>query len=263
MTSFEPQDIAREAPRIILQGDAQAAQDIVCTQFGDRDARLPENLVLFNTPYLDQSRIVPMVDAIFAGADKVFVTYPHLARASARIGRYGFSFPQWRYLAQNFNEKSILEKYGMKRLRRDNDVRDASLPDPQRDEFGPGFVWQSGGWYVEYRRAYVLAANEEAALLIRNNSYFFGRDRLPNAAYVAQGRFSPEELQAFDLPDLEKFTRWQDVLSNPSLVQQAQKILDYLDIFEMRMTQWMMGSGRRHLLEFMQYKLLGNAPTQP
>lgn len=63
--------------------------------------------------------------------------------------------------------------------------RSASLPDPARDELGVGFVRARGGAYVEYRRAYIIYAAQQGVLLVRNSSYFYGRDRLDHAVYVA------------------------------------------------------------------------------
>jgi len=177
------------------------------------------------------------------------------AKFYARIGRYGFSFPQWRFLAQRFAGSNLFEHFGLKRIERADDMRAAHLPknDPERDEYGVGFVLETDDWYLEYRRAYVLCAcriaGREAALIIRNSSYFFGRDRLPYAAAVAWQ--VPVNPSAFDAGVYAPLPQAMDEGDVADKLRRLQNILDYLDTQERAISNWLSsGAGITHLCEF-------------
>jgi len=146
----------------------------------------------------------------------------------------------------------------MQRLRRDTDVRDATLSpaDPNRDLFGPGFVWSDDQWYIEYRRAYIVCSSRSvqspATIVIRNNSYFYGRDRLPSPVYVALEPLTPREIQDITAERLEnsgKFVRLQDMLRATDNIPAADKVrrlnglLDYLDKFDTGLSHWLGSTG--------------------
>ncbi|GEM_PF-1246307 len=247
----DPKPVTRIAPRVIELADAQTACDLVCSSSENRDIWLPEALTLFNTSGLSPGRLRRMTGSVFGWnkpADPAIAD--SLARSNARLGRYGFSFPQWRFLAQAFNGASLLEHYGMRRLRRATDIADAALKEPHRDLFGPGFVWRDDTTYVEYRRAYIVCSDAsegiEATLVIRNNSYYFGRDRLPDPVYVSWRRLSPEFLRninpgSFSAPS--PFTRWQDSMHEdlPEKARRVTRLIDFLDGFDNRLSAWLAG----------------------
>lgn len=122
-----------------------------------------------------------------------------IASVHGRIEYLGEEFPFWRFLTQSVGGPSLVERYGLRRLNRPTDLRDPKLSDPDRDEFGVGFCFEYTGHYVEYRRAYIaasLSGVSPVTIIIRNNSPYFGRDRLPEAAYVSFQPISVDALQA-------------------------------------------------------------------
>ncbi len=238
--------IARAVPEIVGASDARAAHGLM-KHFNT--AWLPEALALFNTRGLLANQKRDMAAAIPAAT----------ADNAARIGRYGFSFPQWRFVSQGFGGPALIERYGMTRLTRANDVRDASLPksNPDRDKFGVGFVKRDGAGSVEYRRTYVLCANDEGALLIRNSSYFFGRDRLPCPAYVSDRALSDDDLRGIDETNLAGlgFKPWHEA---PEMQAITCRLLDRLDREDMKLSQWL-GTEGLHIIKLMLEKQ-GKAP---
>jgi hypothetical protein len=254
--SGDMKPLSAAVPHIIEQADTESACNLAIWVSDDpekRNSSLPEMLALCATPGLNANQKAFLNERIFS---QPLPSDPSLNGAlsdcNARIGRYGFSFPQWRYITQKFDGPSLIEHYGMRRLERDTDILDAALQDPARDRFGPGFVWSDDTWYVEYRRAYIIVANRSkenpAALLIRNNSYFFGRDRLPAPAYVSWKRLSDKQLQGLtegDLSNPELFSRWQESMDSISSLSPAEKsrrakgLLDYLDNFDAALSMWL------------------------
>lgn len=259
-------------PVIVQNGPALAAYRIACAPSYNRRHWLPEAMALFNTDNLSSRQKRHMVRAIFDIEDHAVNDQTALALAdiSGAIGRYGFSFPQWRFVSQSFKGgPSLLEHFGMARQSRPNDVRAPDLPrhNPQRDEFGTGFTWTDGEWSVEYRRAYILCANHTAeraaTLVIRNNSYFFGRDRLPAPFYATFTPMAPDDLHDLNIKTLEHsgvFVRWQNIVNAPhglpiaERVARTEMLLNFLDGFDMDLSLWLQNEhgGRAHLVDFLQ-----------
>lgn len=173
-----------------------------------------------------------------------------LANLSHDMAMIGFSFPSWRFVSMGFGDdpKALLEHAGMDKRKRFNDVRDKSLPrsNPQRDEFGTGFVWQGDDWRVEYRRAYAAISRFDpqspAHLVIRNSSFFFGRDRIEAPVLVS---FSPLSFEALDDLDSEQFADpdlfipWQDIvyesenaLELDERLDRVQGLVEFFDTFD-------------------------------
>lgn len=254
-SSTDVKPISKITPHIVGEGNTAMAHGLVCATSANRDYWLPEALALFNVPGLSQTQRKRMVGAVFSDETPLDeATAAALADCNARMGRYGFSFPQWRFVSQGFDGSALVEQFGMAKIPRDNDVRDPTLPKstPERDEFGLGFVWGNGDWNVEYRRAYILCSNHcednAATLVIRNNSYFFGRDRLPAPFYASFEPIEAETLQTLDTGMLEQsglFSRWQDIThANQSLpleekVRRTQHLLNFLDAFDARLALWL------------------------
>lgn len=235
----DTRDITRRAVAILRDGDAAGAVDLAL-----RHADLPEALMVFNTAGLDAAQKSQMSKAINGAG----------AGIHARLGALCFSFPLWRFPAQAEGGTSLLEQFGMRRLSRPTDLRDAALPDPARDEFGTGFVWQGYGTVIEYRRAYMLCATDDAALIVRNSSYFFGRDRLAAPVYMSFGGETPESLQALTRDDIEtRFSPWNEV--PPEKTRLAENLVARLDAFEGSFQSWMHQDGLPAVQNFLRARL--------
>ncbi len=251
-------------PAIIHAQDAAAAHALV-TCFGAVPGLLPEHLMLLDVAGLPAAHRRAMLAALVPDAaawpeDQVLQT----ARLSARMGAYGFSFPLWRFLTQRRRAPALLEQYGFTRRERVTDVRDAALPrhDPARDLYGVGFLRQDAAWTVEYRRAYILCAcharGDAAVIVIRNSSYFFGRDRLPAPVYAAFGEIVPETLQALDADGFTggRLSAYPQVLAAPDGLSVAEKLrrlarlVDRLDAEEQKISRWLCGAGAAHAAAF-------------
>lgn len=264
-------------PGLVLRGPASTACAFVrgMDMNGGEDV-LPEALVLFNASGLSAPQRKEMVKAVFPRLVTVTDEIADgLADCHARIGRYGFSFPQWRFVMKGFPPgPSLAELFGMKRQDRPSDVRDPALPksDPERDEFGTGFVSTQGGLSVEYRRAYILCADRsegnEAVLVIRNSSRFFGRDRLPSAAFVSWNGLTREALEKLDAESFSgaggPLLKWRDAfrpgpdgLRVEEKVRRVQRLLDRLDGFDRGMSAWLRSrEGAPHLADYVTFALL-------
>ncbi len=253
-------------PAIIHEGAAAAAYDLV-TRFGGVSCLLPEHLMLLGTAGLTPAQMYEMLAActgLSAGpADQAVVA----ARLSGRLAAYGFSFPLWRFLTQRQQAPALLEQYGFKRIERATDVRDARLPrhDPARDLFGMGFVYHEGDWTIEYRRAYILCVcrtpADAAAVVIRNNSYFFGRDRLPAPVYTAwqclpQNDVHVHPSDANGFAKGTSFAPWPqslvmaDAISADEKLRRLSRLLDRLDTAETLLSRWLCGAGAEYAAVF-------------
>ncbi len=268
--AVDSKPLTKLAPQIIAKGQAGIAADLVALSSQNRANWLPESLVLFNTPGLRRNQKEQMISALFS--PKAIVgpgQVNELAELSGRIGYYGFTFPQWRFLTQRIGaEPSLAEQFKMKPLKRATDIRDASLPDPARDELGGGFAWQDGEWYIEYRRSYILVANSDTSLVIRNNSHFYGRDRLKNAVYFSLSPRSVEQLQAITAAELETsghFQKWQDLLNaHPDMrldekLVRVSRLIEQLNRFNADFDQWIKKEGTSALLKLFESK--ANTPS--
>ncbi len=252
-------DISAIVPDIIKSGNANAASDLVCSPAKDQQSWLAEAFSLFNTPGLRISQRRSMCEKIFAAKDTSVPEVVRLSKCTGRIGDYGFSFPRLRFVCQHSgNAPALVESFGMQRQVRDSDVRNAALApsDPKRDELGTGFSWHDDKHYVEYRRSYIvcsdLSKETPATIVIRNNSHFFGRDRLPSAAYISTQLLTPDELKNLTPDMLEnsgRFTKWQDVAKVPPgqtldmPLRRTEKLLTYLDDFEAGLNSWFKSNG--------------------
>ncbi len=247
--------ITRIVPNLVRERDRETALQLV-RSMGSAATFLPETLALFNTKHFSLLQKSEMLRAAFPPTqtlqDDIINAW---SDCNADIGRIGFSFPQWRFLAQGFdNGPSMLERFGMKKLERSTDIRDASLPknDPNRDKYGVGFVHHDGDVTIEYRRAYILCSSREpgreASLIVRNNSYFFGRDRLPSAALVSWQHLQPSDLEALDessFADGGPFVPWQKAFSADDAQTLRNKmfriehLLERIEYFDKNMNVWM------------------------
>ncbi len=247
-TGDDSKALSSAVPLIIAAKNANAACDLVVTESKNRDSWLPEALMLLGTAGLEPNQRKRMVEKVFS-----------CAKCSARMGSYSFSFPRWRFISQKSGDApALVEQFGMQRLNRDTDIRDASLSpaDPNRDELGAGFTWSDDKWHVEYRRAYIVCSNHSsdspATVVIRNNSYYFGRDRLPSPVYVSFEALKPDELNALTADTLEKsgkFIKWQNVihaidnLPAKDKVKRMERVLNYLDDFDGNLHRWLCSRG--------------------
>lgn len=248
-------EISLVSPKIVTQEYAEAAFELVTAPSANRDEWLPEALSLFNTKGLNSSQLRCMVSSVLSPIFELTKEdLKSLADVCSRIGRLGFSFPQWRFVCLGIGGKSLIENFGMERLQRETDIRDAELPpyDPNRDKYGVGFVFEESDWYIEYRRAYIVCSHSSeensATVIIRNNSYFYGRDRLPAPFYVSWEPISAEVLKDLDDSSLSKggvFVRLQDMLRSSSELSVSEKsrrlcnLLDFIDDFDSKLSLWL------------------------
>jgi NH3-dependent NAD+ synthetase len=238
-------------PRILVDHDTAAAHGIVTSASPNRAGWLPEAFALMGTMGLSPAQTRDMATAVFGSkvAELDDAQVAALADITSRIGQIAFSFPAKRFTTQGFTGgASLIERAGFTRQTRSSDVRDASLPksNPQRDELGTGFTWTDGAWHVEQRRAYVLfsdlSADMPVTLIIRNSSYYFGRDRLKNAAYVSFEKKSPNELLALTAADIDKpqnFMPWQNVPEAAEKLSRVAHALDAMDAIDCKFSQWL------------------------
>lgn len=196
-----------------------------------------------------QSGIVPAPEDVPI-PERMFLS-PDETSLQRRVALLGFSFPVWRFLSQVVGGPSLLEHFGMARLARAPDLRDASLPDPARDEYGVGFcLLMTGGTYIEYRRAYILCGvAAQGCLVIRNNSWFFGRDRLPWPAAVSFTRRDVDDWQDIAPQSIADF---QAIDPHPVFVQHC---LELIEAHEKRLQSWLLTAGIPYLVAFLREKL--------
>lgn len=249
-------------PAIIHEQDTAAAHTLVM-RFGAVPDLLPEHLMLLGVSGLTGAQQRAMLAALMpAAAEWPDDAITQTAQLSGRMGAYGFSFPLWRFLTQRTAAPALLEQYGFTRTERPTDVRNASLPrhDPARDLYGMGFVHQDDAWTVEYRRAYILCAchapDDAAAVVIRNSSYFFGRDRLPAPVYAAFGAV-PRDLDVAD-GSSAGLQPWLTALAGADALPAYEKIrrvinvLARIDMQEQAISNWLCGDGAAAAAEYMQ-----------
>jgi NH3-dependent NAD+ synthetase len=168
-----------------------------------------------------------------------------------RLRHLGSTFPVWRFPAARVNGTSLLEEWGMTRLERPNDLRDASLPDPARDEFGAAYTWhdEMGETYVELRRAYFLCTfygESPVTVVIRNNSAWFGWDRLPERAYVSFAPMTVADLRALTLESFRPdgyFLSWVEVEgqldSDDAKLRRVARAIDWLEVLRVDFHEWL------------------------
>jgi NH3-dependent NAD+ synthetase len=169
----------------------------------------------------------------------------------SRLRNLGSTFPVWRFPAEQVDGKSLLESWGMTRLERVTDIRDPSLPNPDRDELGTGYYWfdKHTNSYTELRRAYYLVSflgEHPITVVIRNNSPYFGWDRLPDRVYVSFEATSLEELQAITAEAFRpggKFKAWIGADNNLGgdeiKLQRLANALDWLEVLRVEFHEWL------------------------
>ncbi len=271
LDGFDPVWVTKILPAILREEDTQISSLVVVSLVSSfakgKDEWLPEALMMFKTPGLSAEQKRTMIESVFRPKQTPDdATIDTIANCSATIGRYGFSFPQWRFVSQGFAGPALIERYGLQRLARHTDVGNADLPksNPNRDHFGIGFVKSDAEWTIEYRRAYILCSHrtdeKTTTLVMRNSSRFFGRDRLPAPAYISWENLTPDDLQNLDDHDFSKdgpFIEWNDILNEtniplPEKLRDVQNLLAHLDDEDMRLSQWLFSQdGQTHLADFM------------
>lgn len=257
----DPKLITALIPSIVRDNDSTTTYRLV-TEFSKQANIRPELNMLFHVKGFFSQQRRGLCQAFYGVSDVEKVE--SLASISRSVGAIGFSFPTWRYISQRFNDKSLIEHYGFERLQRETDVRDASLPysNPERDEFGTGFVTDFyEGVYIEYRRAYILFSVKEkgnqSSFLVRNSSYFFGRDRLPHPAY-----YSFESMDSSDLKNLnhESVDRFFKPVSKVGFektddITKLKDILDSFKTYDYLSSRWLLDRGRDHFVSFLKSAL--------
>lgn len=246
---WHPEALTMLLPIILYEQDARLAHRLIgeTVQVPDITQWLPEALTLFNVKKLTELQTYQMNRRIFGllSSAKVHGINHLVAQCNAKLGRIGFSFPIWRYVTKQFDSMSLFEHFGFIRLTRDSD----------RYRFGPGFVWQRKQLYIEYRQAYILCSNQYCTLLIRNSSFFFGRDKLHSPIYV-----SPKPLTAYELCNIteivleNEFIKWQNLFDTPQpalLIRQVLELLNAFDRLDNSFFRWLVNSGRSHLIYFL------------
>ena len=240
--------MTRILPDMLRGGDGAMAVALVhAARFNG--AALPEAMTLFATPDLTTQQR----DCMTAATTPLSIAWPdddvtRLADCQGRFGRLGFSFPLWRYLAQSNGRQALLEEFGMQRLRRDTD----SFASGTAARFGAGFAHAENDIYIEYRQAYLLAADRspgnETALLIRNNSYFFGRDRLAEPVYAGWTPLPDTELQALNRDHLSGLLPRRQAIeaveAPAEKLRRVTRLLDRLDAFDAGLHDWLWKDGR-------------------
>jgi hypothetical protein len=249
---------SRQVRALLATQDPTAAVDLMREMAPDPRLR-PEALALFCTPGLSLQHKASMLDAIWQGhpgAEDGALT----AGCLASLGRLGFAFPQWRFLAQSFGGTSLLERSGMRRMHRDTDVLHAPDVHAGEDGFGPGFLHAlDAGWSVEYRRAYLLCSvrrpGAEACLLVRNSNHFFGRDRLDHPVYACFEPLATDFIESLDRAAIERgktFRPWpptQDAafaLSAEEHVRRVHAAIACLEAFDQRLVHWLFTPSDAH-----------------
>ena len=238
--------ISRELQAILGRPGPDTAAALSSDLAHDPAAWLPESMALLCTPRLRPQQVRRMVEGICPGMPAGDI--PLCAAVLATFGRLGFAFPQWRFLAAARGGQSLLERFGMRRLHRPDDVFPPGHPSAGEDRFGPGFAVDGPGWYIEYRRAYLLCFLEDTAVLVRNSSRFFGRSSLADPVYVRQGKLSRSELEGFGQAGIaEGWDAWPAGQSGPLLqdgrLAGIDRTLGQLERFDRGLTEWIFRPG--------------------
>jgi hypothetical protein len=103
--------------------------------------------------------------------------------------------------------------------------------------------------------------------VIRNNSTYFGVDRLPHAVSFTTSPVAIADLQNLTAGDFSSsgfFGSWShpssDSPPNPAMVSRLSEMLDRLDQFNLEFSQWLEGQGRSLLLDFLEAKIKSGTP---
>lgn len=270
MTDTKP--VTANIPAIVCNNDSVAAEKLV-KAYASVTALRPELSMLFHVDGYSADQKISLCQQFYSARDKAWTD--DLFSIAQNIGTIGFSFPTWRYISQKFNEASLIEQYGFTRLRRDTDVRDESLPfsNPDRDMFGAGFVYEDPQRYVEYRRAYVIysdkSTNSQNTVLVRNSSYFFGRDRLEHEAYYSNQDLDSGQLQSLSPDSINHhFTPITNIAMNETKegIASVARTLSAFQAFDRKLSQWLVNDGRLYLnqmLETMIQRQIASGRNEP
>ncbi len=260
------QAVTLQLPTLFDQRNGAAAHELVMSfQKAAGAAWLPEAMTLVGMPGLSPTQrrdmALHLAPHVPEGAADL------LSTTLADIGRWGFSFPLWRFLAQPGanGSQSILQTFGMRLLQRpETDYIDPALGTrPSNQRFGLGSEYHSGDWRIEYRRAYIMCTNfssqDSVTLVIRNNSPFFGRDSLPEPAYVRFDPVTAERLRGFNQqsvwpsgpyrPFAELDENAYDVLSVAEKLRRVRLALDQIQSFDDHLAGWLATDGLYHVAQ--------------
>lgn len=201
--------LARILPLLIQESDVGFA-DMLIDAFEQHRAHaadlspfpyMAELLALFSLPGADRAKRSRWTAALAGnpGLEQAWdESIQDLASVFRKVGALGFSFPIWRFLAKRLQSPgrethpALLEQADMVRLDR---TTDTFCDEHKQDWLGKGYITSSGKAEIEYRRSYLrVSLQNECHLLIRNSSYFWGRDRFDHPAY-----FSPHPIPAEQL----------------------------------------------------------------
>ena len=252
--------ISAAVPYIVTAQWADAAHDLVTQRSPHRKKWMAERFALMGTAGLSELQKAAMISRIYKTHTPLEKPdLDTLANVSASLGQAAFSFPLKRWTSMGFDSgPSLIERAGFKRQTRPTDLRDETLPpsNPERDEFGTGFIWQKDDWYIEQRRAYLLIScqqpGQEATLIIRNSSHFFGRDRLEDAVYVCFDRLTEDDVLNLSPASFQddRFIPFQDILGSYSgsevisKINKTAELIGVLHEMDLKFSQWLK-SGRR------------------
>lgn len=238
----DPYMVSRLLPRAVAAGDAATVYDLAVRAGADMQA---ERMAALLCDGLDEEQKRALAAPVCADASSA---------ALAQLGALAFSFPLWRFISQRTHSMdSIIEAAGYGRLTRGTDLRDASLPDPARDELGVGFSRPRGGAYVEYRRSYVLYASQHGALLVRNSSYFYGRDRLKHAVYLADPLVPQHALENLTAAQIDNGDLFRPLATGHG--EQAAALVAGFMRHENALHDWVWGEGAGVTLDYLRDKL--------
>lgn len=220
------------------------------------DDWLPEAMALLATPGI--GRRAAQLAAASLGL-------PPLGSLNGAVGRIGLSFPIWRFLAMGAGGLTLLELAGMERLRRETDREDG--PTGPRDLLGTGYVRSIGSVRLELRRSYVAVSSTDegnrAALVIRNSSHHFGRDRLPLSAYVSFDALEPSAMDGITAGFLEvgaPFMPWSQAASAgrtclppAERARRLRRLVRALDKHDSMVSRWLLTAdgGLTHLSDLL------------
>lgn len=211
----------------------------------------PEIIALLAHPTLTEDDARTLMQAGGITPNRLDIT--RQASVLSSIGRLGFLFPAWRYAARSLPfhgdgvTTTLLEEWAMTRLCRPND-----------ESMGPAFVLEMPSrCRIELRRCcIVLSAPDKGILVVRNNSFYWGRTILRSAAmYAAPIGDGEENLHAermgyadMGLPSLSQPGLWQ-----PGVIDNIDFLIAEFNAFEGALSSWMGYQG----LELL--KILGQA----
>jgi dephospho-CoA kinase len=225
----DPQQATREVIRSIKSGNNLEVQAV--------QTRLLENSMAFksgvehpNTPEIMlMSQSTPIESLGILTGDKTFSPeeLTIITDTYTSIAKVGFSFPIWRFPSIG-GKSSLLAKFGLNVTEsRVTDHRSEPDKDGHLDNLGNGYYRHKDSQYQELRRSYIVFSDSKlGTLIVRNNNFYFGRDRLLHTAYYSPKFYSFDEIQNID-PDSAK-----SILSEMSSMPFKSEIMQNLDVGE-------------------------------